>query len=313
MSNFALIGAGGYIAPRHMQAIKDTGNKLVVALDKNDSVGILDRYFPDAAFFTEFERFDRHVEKLRRGPADQHIHYVSICSPNYLHDSHMRFALRLNADAICEKPMVLEPWNVDALAEMEKETGHRISSILQLRLHPAIMALKERIAQADDAVYDVDLSYITARGQWYLISWKGDEQKSGGVAMNIGIHFFDMLMWIFGPVQRNTVHVLTPTHAAGYLELKRARVRWFLSVDAKDIPAAAAAKGLRTFRSLTLNGEEFEFSEGFTDLHTKSYEQILAGRGFGLADVRPSIQLGHDIRNAPRVGLIGNYHPLAVR
>jgi UDP-N-acetyl-2-amino-2-deoxyglucuronate dehydrogenase len=311
--NFALIGAGGYIAPRHMQAIKETGNKLVVALDKNDSVGLLDRYFPDAAFFTEFERFDRHVEKLRRGPAEDHIHYVSVCSPNYLHDAHMRFALRLNADAICEKPMVLEPWNVDALAVMEKETGHRISSILQLRLHPAIMALKERIEKAGDAIYDIDLTYVTSRGQWYLVSWKGDEQKSGGVTMNIGIHFFDMLMWIFGPVQKNVVHVLTPTYAAGYLELKRARVRWFLSVDAKDIPASAFAKGARTYRSLTLNGEEFEFSEGFGDLHTKSYEQILAGHGFGLDAVRPSIQLVHDIRNAPKAPLSGEFHPLARR
>lgn len=309
--NFALIGAGGYIAPRHMQAIKETGHKLVVALDKNDSVGILDRFFPDAEFFTEFERFDRHAEKLRRGPADEHIHYVSICSPNYLHDAHMRFAMRLNADAICEKPMVLEPWNVDALVEIEKETGRRISSILQLRLHPAIMALRERIAQDPDKVFDLDLTYITSRGQWYLVSWKGDEQKSGGVATNIGIHFFDMLMWIFGPARRNVVHVLTSTRGAGFLELKQARVRWFLSVDAQDIPVTAAAKGVRTFRSLTLNGEEFEFSDGFADLHTKSYQEILAGRGFGLADVRPSIQLVHDIRNAPRAGLMGDFHPLA--
>jgi len=313
MHNFALIGAAGFIAPRHMQAIKDTGNNLAVALDKHDSVGILDRFFPEAAFFTEFERFDRHVEKLRRGPVDRHISYVSICSPNYLHDAHIRFALRVHADAICEKPLVLEPWNIDAIAELEQESGNRINSILQLRLHPAITALREKIAAAADRMYDIDLTYITSRGRWYLASWKGDDQKSGGVAMNIGVHFFDMLQWIFGPAIKNTVHLLDPTRAAGYLELKRARVRWLLSVDPADLPQAALEQGKTTHRAIMLNGEEFEFSEGFTDLHKKSYEKILAGQGFGTADVRPAIQLVHDIRNAPRVGLTGDYHPLARR
>jgi UDP-N-acetyl-2-amino-2-deoxyglucuronate dehydrogenase len=302
MHNFALIGAAGFIAPRHMQAIKDTGNNLAVAIDKHDSVGILDRYFPDAAFFTEFERFDRHVEKLRRGPAERHIRYVSICSPNYLHDAHIRFALRVHADAICEKPLVLAPWNIDAIAELERESNNRIYSILQLRLHPAIAALRKKIASASDSVYDLDLTYITSRGRWYLASWKGDDQKSGGVAMNIGVHFFDMLLWIFGPVS-----------AAGFLDLERARVRWFLSVDPNDLPQAALAQGKTTHRAIMLDGEEFEFSEGFTDLHKKSYEQILAGQGFGTADVRPAIQLVHDIRNARRVGLTGEYHPLAAR
>jgi UDP-N-acetyl-2-amino-2-deoxyglucuronate dehydrogenase len=276
MKNFALIGAAGFIAPRHMQAILETGNRLAVALDRNDSVGILDRYFPDAAFFTEFERFDRHVEKLRRGPEDQRIHYVSICSPNYLHDAHIRFALRVHADAICEKPMVLEPWNADALAELERESGRRIRTILQLRLHPSIVALRESVATSD-RVHDVDLTYITSRGRWYLVSWKGDDHKSGGVTMNIGIHFFDMLMWIFGRVKASTVHRLEARCAAGFLELERARVRWFLSV------------------------------------HRRSYDEILAGRGFGIPEVRPSIQLVHDIRNAPPAGLKGDYHPLAAR
>ncbi len=313
MNNFALIGAAGFIAPRHMQAIKETGNNLALALDKHDSVGILDRYFPDASFFTEFERFDRHVEKLRRGPVEKHIQYVSICSPNYLHDAHIRFALRVHADAICEKPLVLEPWNADALVELEKESGNRINAILQLRLHPAIRALRKKIAAAGDRIHDIDLTYITSRGRWYLASWKGDNQKSGGVAMNIGVHFFDMLLWIFGPAGRNTVHLLEPTRAAGYLELQRARVRWFLSVDVGDLPQTAAQQGKTTHRALMLDGQEYEFSEGFTDLHKKSYEQILAGQGFGTADIRPSIQLVHDIRNASRADLTGDYHPLAGR
>lgn len=312
MSNFALIGVGGYIAPRHLQAIRDTGNNLSVALDKNDSVGILDSFFPQASFFTEFERFDRHVEKLRRGPEDQRIDYVSICSPNYLHDAHIRFALRVNANAICEKPLVLEPWNVDALEEIEKESGKRVSAILQLRLHEAITELREQIA-SDDTVYDIDLTYIASRGQWYLISWKGDEHKSGGVIMNIGVHFFDMLLWIFGPPARNVVHLNEPTRAAGYLELQRARVRWFLSVNESDLPPEALNKGLRTYRALNINGSEVEFSKGFTDLHTQMYREILAGRGFGIEDVRPSIQLVHDIRNTPTSGLTGEYHPLAAR
>jgi UDP-N-acetyl-2-amino-2-deoxyglucuronate dehydrogenase len=311
--NFALIGVGGFIAPRHLQAIKENGHNVAVALDKSDSVGIMDRYFPNAAFFTEFERFDRHIERLRRGLTEQHINYVSICSPNYLHDAHIRFALRVHADAICEKPLVLEPWNVDALDEIQKETGRRINTILQLRLHPAIAALRERIAGDGDKIHDIELTYITSRGRWYLVSWKGDEQKSGGVAMNIGVHFFDMLLWIFGPAAKNVVHLMEPTRAAGYLELQRARVKWYLSVDAKDLPAAAVSAGKTTYRALTLDGQAFEFSEGFTDLHKKSYEEILAGRGFGTTAVRPSIQLVHDIRTAEKAGLVGEYHPLAAK
>lgn len=309
--NFALIGVGGYVAPRHLQAIKETGNTLAVALDRNDSVGIIDRYFPDASFFTEFERFDRYVEKLRRGPPENHIHYVSICSPNYLHDAHIRFALRLRAEAICEKPMVLEPWNVDALQEIERESNQRIWCILQLRLHPHIIALRERIAAAGDRIHDIDLTYVTARGRWYLVSWKGVDEKSGGVAMNIGVHLFDMLLWIFGPVQRSIVHFLEETRGSGYLELQRARVRWFLSVNAADLPPEAVGKGMRTHRSLTLNEQQFEFSDGFADLHTQVYREILAGQGFGAADVRPAIQLVHDIRNAVQSGLKGEVHPLA--
>ena len=312
MYNFALIGAAGFIAPRHLQAIKDTGNKLSVAMDRNDSVGILDRYFPEASFFTEFERFDRKVEKLRRSSPEERIQYVSICSPNYLHDAHIRFALRVNADAICEKPLVLEPWNVDALLDMEQESGHRIWSILQLRLHPHIMALREQIAAAGDRIHDIDLTYVTSRGRWYSASWKGVDEKSGGVAMNIGVHFFDMLLWIFGPVERSTVHFLDDRRGSGCVELRRARVRWFLSVDGTDLPLEAVAKGQRTHRALVLNGKEYEFSEGFTDLHTKMYGEILAGRGFGAADVRPAIQLVHDIRNAAHSGLKGDYHPLAM-
>lgn len=311
MSNFALIGAAGYIAPRHLKAIHATGHRLTVALDRSDSVGILDHYFPEAAFFTEFERFDRHVEKRRRGPPEERIHYVSICSPNYLHDAHIRFALRVGADAICEKPLVLEPWNLDALLDLEREAGRKINAILQLRLHPAVEALRQQILAAPDTLHEIDLAYITSRGKWYLYSWKGDEQKSGGVVMNIGVHFFDMLLWIFGPATRSIVHRREATRAAGYLELKKARVRWFLSVDAADRPPHVQVAGKPTFRALTLDGREFEFSEGFTDLHTRSYEQILAGEGFGAREARPAIELVHDIRNSTPVGLRGEYHPLA--
>lgn len=309
--NFALIGVGGYIAPRHMQAIKETGHALTVALDRNDSVGIIDGYFPEASFFTEFERFDRHVEKLRRGPAEGRIHYVTVCSPNYLHDAHIRFALRVHADVICEKPLVLEPWNVDALQELERESGQRIWCILQLRLHPHLVALREQIAASGDRVHEVDLTYVTSRGRWYAVSWKGVEEKSGGIAMNIGIHFFDLLLWVFGSVRRSTVHFLDQTKGSGYLELERARVRWFLSVDAADLPPEAVAKGARTHRSLLLDGEEYEFSEGFKDLHTQSYRRILDGKGFDAAAVRPTIQLVHDIRNAVKSGHKGEVHPLA--
>ncbi|HBG05038.1 MAG TPA: oxidoreductase [Geobacter sp.] len=302
--NFALIGAGGYIAPRHMRAIRDTGNRLAAAVDRSDSVGILDGYSYKVSFFTEFERFDRHVEKLRRLEEDKRIHYVSICSPNYLHDAHMRFALRVGADAICEKPLVLNPWNLDALAELEQETGKRIYNILQLRVHPAIVALREKIRSAQKGKkFAIDLTYITSRGNWYFASWKGDHSKSGGVATNIGVHFFDMLMWIFGDVKRHEVHLAEHSKMAGYLELENADVRWFLSVDNQDLPEEVRSAGKTTYRSLLFNGEEFEFSEGFTDLHTVVYQDILAGRGFGLADARPSINLVHELRNtAPAPG-----------
>ncbi len=308
MKRFALIGVGGYIAPRHLKAIKDTGNVLAAALDKSDSVGVLDSYFPDADFFVEFERFDRHLEKQRR--KGQHMDYVSICSPNYLHDAHVRFALRIGADAICEKPLVLNPWNVAALAEIEKETDRKINTILQLRLHPAIKELKRRIEQGPrDKTYDIDLTYITSRGRWYAISWKGDLSKSGGVANNIGIHFFDMLTWIFGGVKANIVHVLDAKRAAGLLELDRARVRWFLSLDRDDLPFEPEQGGPMTYRSITVDGMEVEFSGGFAELHTESYRRILAGDGFDIQTTLPSIQIASDIRNAAPVGPKGDYHP----
>jgi len=278
--NFALIGAAGYVAPRHMKAIKETGNELVATLDPFDSVGIIDSFFPHADFFTEPERFDRHLDKLRRNKSDK-VDYVSICSPNYLHDAHIRLALRNKAHAICEKPLVLNPWNLNGLEDIEKESGKRIFNILQLRLHPSIIALKKQIAlQPADKIYDIDLTYITSRGKWYFYSWKGDIAKSGGLVTNIGIHFFDMLSWIFGEVLENKVHVYQENKSAGFLQLKQARVRWFLSLDRNDLPPKAAGKGLPTYRSITVNGEDIEFSGGFTDLHTESYRQIMAGNGF---------------------------------
>lgn len=308
MASFALIGAAGYVAPRHLKAIRETGNTLAAAYDPADSVGVLDSYFPEAAFFTEFERFDRHLDKIRR--AGQGVEYVSICSPNYLHDAHIRFGLRNGAHVICEKPLVLNPWNVDALKLNEAESGKRVSTILQLRLHPAIIALKEKIgAEPSQNKHEVDLTYITSRGSWYYASWKGDVQKSGGIATNIGIHFFDMLSWIFGEVQQNQVHVHTHDRAAGYLEFEKARVRWFLSINAHTLPREAAGK--RTYRAITIDGESLEFSEGFTDLHTLSYQDILAGNSFGLDDALPAIQLAHDIRTARPLGLSGDFHPLA--
>jgi len=295
--NFGLIGAGGYVAPRHLKAIKETGNKLVAALDKYDGVGIMDGFFPDAEFFTEPERFDRFMDKLRRRNPKNDIDYVSICSPNYLHDAHIRLALRNEAHAICEKPLVLNPWNLDALSELEQETGKRIYTILQLRLHPAIIALKEQVANGPaDKLYDVDLSYITSRGKWYYISWKGDMSKSGGIATNIGVHFFDMLTWIFGNVRENVVKEHKEDHASGFLQLEKAKVNWFLSINPQYLPESAVIAGKRTFRSITMDGVEIEFSEGFTDLHTRSYEQILAGRGFGLEDSRQSIEIVQKIR-----------------
>lgn len=309
---FGLIGAAGFVAPRHMKAIADTGQQLVAALDPKDSVGIIDSYFPEAAFFTEFERFDRHAEKLlRKGDG---MDYVSICSPNYLHDAHIRFALRIGADAVCEKPLVLNPWNLDALTEIEQRQQRRVWNILQLRLHPDIVALKEKtaleLAASPGKTYDIDLTYLTSRGRWYFVSWKGDIEKSGGIATNIGIHFFDMLVWIFGPVRRIAVHLHRRDVAAGLLELEHARVRWFLSVNPDFLPKDVAAKGQRTWRSIVVEDQDIEFSKGFTDLHCRSYEEILAGRGFGLEEARASIDIVHHIRNAPPEGAAGEYHPL---
>ncbi|WP_304529041.1 Gfo/Idh/MocA family oxidoreductase [Dyella sp. OK004] len=310
IKNFALIGAAGYIAPRHMQAIKDTGHRLVAAYDPNDSVGVIDSHFPEADFFTEFERFDRHVDKMRRANHNHRIDYVSICSPNYLHDSHMRFALRSGADAICEKPLVLNPWNIDGLKEIEQDTGRKVNTILQLRVHPAIIALRDKVRSGQHkAKHEVDLAYITSRGHWYLQSWKGDAKKSGGIATNIGVHFFDMLHFIFGDLQRNVVHHASDTKAAGFLEYEHARARWFLSVDVEDVPDAQRTAGQRTYRSITVDGEEIEFSGGFTDLHTRSYQEILAGRGYGLEENRCAITTVSEIRQAQPVGLHGDYHP----
>lgn len=295
--NFALTGAAGYIAPRHMEAIHATGNRLVAALDPHDSVGILDRYFPDCAYFRESERFDRHLEKLRRGPVERHVHYLSICSPNFLHDAHIRLALRSGAHAICEKPLVLNPWNCDALEELEEESGCHVYTILQLRVHPSVIALREKIASESSArKHEVDLTYITSRGSWYLYSWKGEESKSGGLATNIGIHFFDMLMWIFGSVLHSEVTCKEPVRCAGVLELEKALVRWRLSIDRNDLPVEAVERGQTTYRSIRVDGEEFEFSGGFTDLHTRVYEETLAGRGFRIADAREAIKLAHSIR-----------------
>lgn len=310
MKNFALIGAAGYIAPRHLKAIKETGNHLVAALDKFDSVGIMDSYFPDAAFFTEFERFDRHIDKLRRSSTP--IDFVSICTPNYLHDAHIRFGLRQQADVICEKPIVLNPWNIDAIEDIEKETGQSVYNILQLRLHPSVQALKKKIEEGPkDKIYDVDLTYLTSRGNWYYTSWKGDVSKSGGIATNIGVHFYDMLGWIFGDVLKNVVHVHEHDRASGYLEFKQARVRWFLSIDYDVIPDEIKAKGLRTYRSINIEGEEFEFSGGFTELHNKSYKHILDGNGFRIAETKKAIEIVHKIRHDKPVGLVGEYHPFA--
>ena len=309
---FALVGAAGYIAPRHMKAIAETNNELVAAFDPSDSVGIIDSYFPDADFFTEFERFDRHIDKLRR--KGQGIDFVSIASPNYLHDAHVRFALRSGAHAICEKPLVLNPWNIDALAEIERDSGQKIFNILQLRLHPSIIALREKVAAApSDKVFDIDLTYLTSRGHWYHSSWKGDVRKSGGVATNIGVHFFDVIGWIFGRCLESIVHIHQDDVACGMMVYEKARVRWFLSINSKYLPDEALTAGKRTYRSIEVEGEELEFSNGFTDLHTASYQDILEGSGFGIEDARASIEAVHDIREASAVGLVGEYHPLARR
>jgi len=297
--NFALLGAGGYIAPRHMKAIRDTGNRLVAACDPHDAVGVLDAYAFDVKFFTEIERFDRHIEKLKRGSVEGRVHWVSICTPNYLHDAHIRLALRVGANAICEKPLVISPWNLDQLQAIEAETGGRVSTVLQLRVHPSLVALREQILRDQSKRHQVQLTYITARGAWYHTSWKGNEDRAGGMATNIGIHFFDLLTWLFGGVQAHGVHLRTPSRMSGYLQLEGADVSWFLSVDVRDLPFDAVPGKASTYRSITVDGGEVEFSDGFTDLHTRVYERTLAGEGFGIEDARPSIELAYKLQNAP--------------
>jgi UDP-N-acetyl-2-amino-2-deoxyglucuronate dehydrogenase len=296
--NFAITGVAGFVAPRHLKAIADTGNRLVAAVDPHDAVGLLDRFGFDVRFFTEFERFDRHLEKLRRGPESERVQYVSICSPNYLHDAHMRLALRVGADALCEKPLVINPWNLDALQELERETERRIYTVLQLRLHPALAAFRERLRNETSKRHQVQLAYLTARGRWYDVSWKGVEERSGGIVTNIGIHFFDLLVWLFGDVQTSEVHLREGKRAAGTMTLKTADVQWFLSAEASDLPFEPTPGVKTTFRAITVDDQQLEFSEGFTDLHTRVYEEVLAGRGFGIDDARPSIELSHRIRQA---------------
>jgi UDP-N-acetyl-2-amino-2-deoxyglucuronate dehydrogenase len=307
MKRFALIGSAGYIADRHMKAIKETGNELVCALDKYDVMGKMDSWFPDAEFFLEIENLDKYMDDIRR--EGKPVEYVSICTPNYMHPSHIRFALRNGAHAICEKPLVVYPHDMHIIKDIEAETGKQVFTILQLRYHPAIVTLKKEIEEGGDRMYDIDLSYITTRGKWYLKSWKGDISKSGGVATNIGIHFFDMITWIFGKVKENIVHMYTPDKAAGFLQLEKARVRWFLSLDYHDLPEAATGKGMRTYRSITIDGKEIEFSGGFTDLHTVTYQHIMQGKGYGIDDARESIELTDYVRNAVPKGLTGDYHP----
>lgn len=298
--NFAIIGVAGYIAPRHLKAIRDTGNRIIAAADPKDSVGILDQYSYDVRFFTEIERFDRHLEKLRRGPEEDRVHYISVVSPNYLHDAHCRLAMRVGADVICEKPLVINPWNLDALVDLEKETGRKINTVLQLRLHPALLKLKNTLQQEPkERIHDVCLTYITSRGRWYHTSWKGSQEKSGGIATNIGIHFFDLLLWLFGHAGDIKMHYANEKRMSGYIRLDRARVKWLLSVDPADLPFPAEPGKNGTFRSITVNGEEIEFSAGFTDLHTRLYEEILEGRGFGIEEARPSIELTYRIRTTP--------------
>ena len=307
--NFAMTGVGGYIAPRHLKAIKDTGNRLVAAVDPHDAVGVLDRHFFDVRFFTEFERFDRHLEKLRRGPAAGRVDVLSICSPNHLHDAHIRLALRVGADALCEKPLVINPWNLDALRDLERETGRRVFTVLQLRLHPQLIALRDRLAaEPATPVHDVELTYITARGRWYDVSWKGSEERSGGIVTNIGVHFFDLLLWLFGGVRACEVHVREPHRVGGFLQLDRANVRWFLSTDTADLPFAPEPGVRTTLRSITVDGAEVEFSEGFADLHTRVYESVLAGAGFGIDDSRPAIDLTYRIRTTPPVVVAAHLH-----
>lgn len=311
MYNFAITGVAGYVAPRHLKAIKDTNNRLLAAVDPHDSVGILDKYFPDASFFTEFERFDRHLEKLRRISEEERVHFLSVCSPNHLHDAHIRLALRIGANAICEKPLVIKPWNLDALEELEEESDCRIYTVLQLRVHPSLIALKKTIQEKyKDHTADVRLTYITTRGLWYNYSWKGIIEKSGGIAVNIGIHFFDLLLWLFGSEKNNIVHLYEKDRAAGFLELEKANVQWFLSIDKSDLPAGINSQET-TFRSITVDGEEINFSSGFTDLHTRVYEEILAGKGFGIKDARPSVKLVHKINSAKIFPGSQYIHPFA--
>jgi UDP-N-acetyl-2-amino-2-deoxyglucuronate dehydrogenase len=308
--NFAIIGVGGYIAPRHLKAIRDTGNRLVAAVDSKDSVGLLDQFSFDVKFFTEIERFDRHLEKLRRASDQERAQYVTICSPNYLHDAHCRLALRVGADVICEKPLVINPWNLESLQEIEAETGHKVNTILQLRVHPELLKLKARLEQESSGTrHDVVLSYVTSRGNWYHVSWKGQMEKSGGVATNIGVHFFDLLIWLFGPVQAAKVYHADAERMSGFIELEKARARWFLSVNHNDLPEATREAKKTTFRSITVDGQEIEFSEGFADLHTRVYEHTLAGNGFGIEDARPSIELTHRIRHAELSPFDSNTHP----
>jgi UDP-N-acetyl-2-amino-2-deoxyglucuronate dehydrogenase len=309
--NFAMTGVAGFVAPRHLKAIKDTGHRLVAAVDPHDAVGVLDKYAFDVRFFTEIERFDRHLEKLRRGPDADRVDYVSVCSPNYLHDAHIRLALRVGAHVICEKPLVINPWNLDALQELERETGRCVNTVLQLRLHPQLIALREQltsVAAADP--HEVCLTYVTARGSWYDVSWKGSDERSGGLVTNIGIHFFDLLIWLFGGVVGCEVHVRDQRRLSGYLQLERARVRWFLSSDIRDLPFTPEPGVKTTFRSITVDGHEIEFSEGFTDLHTRVYEESLAGRGFGIDDSRPSIELSYRIRQTAPMLVAEHLHPM---
>jgi len=314
MKNFAITGVAGYIAPRHLQAIKETGNQLVAAVDPHDSVGLLDKYFPDVSFFTEFERFDRHLEKLRRDGSSHKVDYLTICSPNNLHDAHIRLALRAGAHAICEKPLVLNPWNLDALQELERESSSRVYNVLQLRVHPVLMELKKKLSgEKSNKKHDVVLSYITSRGLWYYFSWKGVPEKSGGIATNIGIHFFDILMWLFGDAQSSVLHLKEIKRMAGFIELKNANVKWFLSTDKNDLPDESINKGAPTFRSITVDGEEVQFSDGFTDLHTRVYEETLKGNGFGIDDARPSIILVQKLRAMPAIDRTENIHPFALK
>ncbi len=314
MKNFAITGVAGYIAPRHLQAIYETKNNLIAALDPNDSVGILDRYFPEVSYFSDFERFDRHLEKMRKGLESHKLDYLTICSPNHLHDAHIRFAFRIGADAICEKPIVLNPWNLDLLQQLEEETGRRVFTLLQLRVHPGLVALKEKFDKKEKKKKaDVVLTYITSRGPWYHFSWKGDVKKSGGIGTNIGVHLFDLVMWFFGKVQRSEVHLNAANKMAGFLELENANVRWFLSIDRNDLPEEAVKNNKSTFRSIIADGEELEFTEGFTDLHKKVYEMILSGNGFGIDSARPSIEAVQKMRSAIVVEKPEHFHPLLTK